>query len=536
MMIHNMAPQTWPPRPLGLAGSSLGQWGGGGYGGDYGGGGGGDTGGSQTTSCHKCPGIPPMMLLPQPSISTCVPVDESECAPGGGETPPPDPVVEVCPTGTDELVCAVMEAQAAFQAVYEQQLNAWNYYTTGRPPQIASFALDQAHAAVRFTHPRLLARWETYSWWIGDQGIPAEDWPALLDRVDQTTAIFNAIPFPVINDYYTRCVRGIPLANGFSIANPRFYTDTFNAAYWPKEDWQIETDMAGVYTVNMKPVFLCIEHKFKKTIREMERSKRAWELISFASIFVLGPMAGGAGVSLIATSGATTAYSILRDEPISGEMETLVAGIVSAGVMSPEAIAQLLQAGITALISDRLEDWNPMVRDAAISGAAQLTSAAISDYTAGLFVDGVQPLSAFQTGISSVAAVGIRILANMIKAEGLQSVEGIQDTLFALQNVDERMVPYMTWVLQTLLMGSLFEAAAELAAQELAAEGGTTPDGETPLEDFDMDRDIIDPMIDDAEAAGVHVPGQGLSTLEVAGIAAGGVGAIAAVLALTGTI
>ena len=51
-----------------------------------------------------------------------------------------------------------------------------------------------------------------------------------------------------------------------------------------------------------------------------------------------------------------------------------------------------------------------------------------------------------------------------------------------------------------------------------------------------MDTDIIDPMIDDAEAAGVDVPGQGLSTLEVAGIAAGGVGAIAAVLAITGTI
>ena len=110
MMIHNMTPQTWPPRPLGLAGPTLSQWGGGGWGSGTGGG---DTGGSNTATCHKCPDIPPMLLLPQPSSSTCVPVDESECAPGGGEEPPTGPAPFVCPTGTDELVCAVMEAQAA---------------------------------------------------------------------------------------------------------------------------------------------------------------------------------------------------------------------------------------------------------------------------------------------------------------------------------------------------------------------------------------------------------------------------------------
>ncbi len=276
--------------------------------------------------------------------------------------------MNVCVAGSDPLVCEVADAQLKFRMTYEGQLLAWNYYSTGQPESIAVFAADMAHAGVVFTDPRLAGNWETFSWWIGDQFIPARDWPALIDRVNQVEALFNAIPFPPVGDYFTRCARGIPINRGMSVANPRFYTDTFNADYWPRPDWRINADMAIQYLENILAIVTCIEHKINNKVREIEGSIRAWRLMSLAVTFALAPLAAGAMPTLLVTEAAQFGYEAATQRPAGEDVGMIATSGVTALQANPEALGGLIALGLERVLADQIDGLSPTAQQAVRAG------------------------------------------------------------------------------------------------------------------------------------------------------------------------
>ena len=655
------------PKRLPLSkGHSLGQY-------DWWGGGGLPTP-SSDPRCYKCPDIPPMMLPPQPSYSTCVEVDASRCVPatptspfdgpsqvtitvmnpvdgrgvvganvsvalydkvadlvggtiltgttngngqfyfeetapapntqyswdimvspgpvspgftpqtirteartvaisnrGTGEPYPSSPIINVCIDGTDSLVCDVADAQRQFQEVYEHQLAAWNYESSGRPPQIARNAADQAHAAVRFTNPRLNANWSTFSWWVGDQAIPAADWPALLDRLGQVTAIFDGIPFPTIDDYFTRCARGIPLNRGMSIANPRFYTDTFNGDYWPKEDWAVEFDMAIQYSINVPAILNCIIHKVSAKTRDVERSAKAWRMMSLASTFILAPLAAGAMPTLLATETAEFGYQAVTGRPAGTEVGPIVTSGVGVLQMDPGALAPAIQLGLERLISQYIEDFDPRVQQVIMAGLSELAAAAAADVLSGIYpaalASGTMNVPALASAGSTVMAVGIQLLGSVIEMQGVRGIESLQDITFDLQQMEDdplQLLTFQLWAADIISTGVWLELGTQVTEGGITLEeildvlnGETLPpsleeetlppdlddettppdvDAETPLTEFDMEEDIWDPLIEDAEARGISVPRRGETgeVIAIAGASAGGLVLIGLALGLFG--
>lgn len=380
------------------------------------------------------------------------------------------PNVMVCPTGSSTIVCDVAKAQTFFVQVYEQQLFAWHHGGGGAPgdAKIEGFAADQAHMAamngIRPRDPQLARFWiGIYSYWIGVLDIPPGDWPTMLDRFEQALAIFSKIPFPPIEDYFVRCARGIPLYKGYSFGNPKLYSPTFSD-YFPREDYRIEADMAYAYLVNFGAILQCIEHKIQQKIKEIRRSAKAWRTMGLIATIVLAPLAGGAAPTLMATEIGSYMYESITQRESPEEIKAVVTSGVAIASSNPEALETLIREGMNLLLADATADLDPIVQQIVNAAVPKIAAAGVSDALnlgVGGGAGGAMDVTSLQAIGSAAVAVGIQLVGNMITAQGAEGLEGLERAVLGLQNLETLMVPFVAWAIETLLLGALFDAAAQ---------------------------------------------------------------------------
>lgn len=434
-------------------------------------------------------------------------------AAGNGMVSKSEIVVPVCPSNVDALVCAVAEAQLDWRAIYNQQLVAWNYETAGPGrAKIAAFAADQASANVQLKHPALMARWDTYRWWVGDDGIPPKDWPDLIKYVDQTLRIFNAIPFPQwpgIEDLFSRCARGVPIGQGkqaerYNIASPRLYSKTWSN-YFPRTDKQISKDMAAAYIIGLQPILLCMQHKIEKKIEETRRSARTMAVISYCTILVNLPLLIGAGVGGFAAF-ATETYDFIvmmkqGKEPLGmGVTAAIAAASLAAG--DPN----LVVAALEPIVGSLLEDMDPttaaaikMIYPQVVKFAVEsVGSVAAGSVNAGsnTVVNGASSFLDMSGIASAISVMAVKAIAALPKLYAADRIEELQDSLAGAQAAAQDVIgfvageevsptfkPFLLWVVEAMGLVELVNEAIDdfLDQFQQALESGAQQGGDVAV-------------------------------------------------------
>jgi hypothetical protein len=408
-------------------------------------------------------------------------------------------VVAVCPSNIDPLVCAVAEAQLDFQAIYEQQLVAWGAGAT-------SFAADTAHANVQLKHPALMARWDMYSWWVGDIGIPPKDWPDLIKNFDHTYGIFTAIPFPRwpgIERLFERCAGGIPIGQGknaerYNVHSPRLYSKTWSN-YFPRTDKQISKDMAAAYSIGLQPILLCMQHMIKQKVNETKRSVRQMAILSYCVIMVNLPLligAGAGGFSLIATETYDFVQIMNDDSPLgTGVTAALAAAALLTG--DPAIVAAALEPIIGELIADMdpaaaaaVKAIYPQVVKFAVDSVASIASSSV-EAGSNTVVNGASGFST-QTLDAAIVVMAVKAVAMLPKMYAAERIEALGDSLtgagmaandmlsfVAGDEVSDVFKPFLIWVVTALGLVDLVNAAVDdfLDQFQQALDSGTVQGG-----------------------------------------------------------
>lgn len=395
----------------------------------------------------------------------------------------------LCPTGTDPLVCEVAEKQMFFA----DQLRTLNAAWGGPSP----FTIDNARALLEDHSPprdgRLRARWVgEYSWFLTDLAIPPSDWPKLVENYEFALSVFNEIPFPETGgtDWFRRCAYGVPVWRGkdgkpLSLASFRIYSPTWSD-YFPRSKRQIRMDLAARYALNIPAIVKCMVHKLGKKTREVERTARTMSTLGLATAFMLGPMAGAAGVANAVTELGTFAYQMWG---LSGSSVEVGGSVVSDGLFTgtEPGLEVLIAGGLTALVAELAKDADPRVTQVAQQAIPIAVDATYSDAQNAVLSGGATDFLSLQ-GLGSAAAVAaIRLLVSSMKAVGARSAEELKDIVFGFKNLDEDALAFVIWCMDRLLIDSLFEAAEEELRREeeedLADSPAPAPDGggaETP--------------------------------------------------------
>lgn len=395
----------------------------------------------------------------------------------------------ICSGSSDPLVCAVAEAQVGWSSIYEQQLQAMNYYTTGRPPQVAGLAADTAHANVPLNHPKLKEHWDTFSWWVGDVGIPPKDWPALVSRFEQTWRIFSGIPFPRypgLQDTFANCAKGIPIGVGrkgenYSIVNPRLYSNTWST-YFPRSDKRVEQDMAIFYWIGFASIFECVIHKIQSKIRETQRTLRSMAVISIGIVVIFSPFLVGAGVGGVAVL-ATEVYEdivLLRQGK-----EDIARGITAAmaiallGAQDPSFVAAALEPIVKSLVAD----MDPTLAKIVIAIYPKIINFAVSAVTGSATTAnaaGAGTTLSYATIASAVIALAIKLLAAIPKLYAAEKIKELgdvaagaaasaNDILLAVSGgeVSPALKPFLEWVVTKTILDA-WNAAVDQGLDDLA--------------------------------------------------------------------
>lgn len=398
----------------------------------------------------------------------------SAMAAASGATSYSQLITVACPSGTNPLVCAVAKAQLDFKTIYEQQLGAW-----GASEQGHAFAADQAHANVTLDHPVLQGRRVAYSWWVGDRGIPPKDWPDLVERVDQTMAIFSKIPFPRwpgIEDLFERCARGVTITQGkdganYSVSNPRLYSSTWSD-YFPREDRLIERDMAVAYSDGLQPIVACMIHRMKQKAKEVERTAKIMSVISLATIVAFSPFlvaAGPGGVSVIGTE--LWEFVKLREGEVTeqgyGVTAALAASMIAAGSVD------FVVAALEPAVAEATKDMDPLTAKAVTMAYPQILQSATD---AVLGPQGIG--TGFESGGGAVGgaavAMAVKMIAGIAKGYAAQRIEEFGDAAAGAQQAAADVLafsqgaeagpyfkPFIEWVVQALGLQQLFEDAID---------------------------------------------------------------------------
>lgn len=440
----------------------------------------------------------------------------------------------VCPSGTDALVCAVAQAQVSFVQLTDQALKANHYEESGKNPTIMAYAVTQAADFVGLTHPRLQAHLSPFKWWVGNLAIPPKAWPKLVDNYEQTVGIFNKIPFPRPGntDLFIRCARGIPLWKKMSL----WQQELFISDYFPREDRRIQADMAFSYVVSLDGIIQCMIHRIEEKARDIARHQKTMKLIGLGVSFMLAPIAGLAGLTSVVSDATQLLVETYTGKGLSSEQSTLVTAGVAVASADPAALEKLIAAGISALTKSFGDGLSPAEQQIINTAAPKVVTAAVQDQVTGILgtssSSGALDFASLYGLGSAAAAIAIKLFANMIVNSGAKSVEAFNKVLMDIENLPALMVPFVTWAINVLLLDQLFNMAAQQAGQDMGGgtatggtpTGGTTPgggtvptggtpptgiqlpEGGTPIQDLNMSRDTVDPMVSRAESQGVPVP------------------------------
>jgi hypothetical protein len=381
-----------------------------------------------------------------------------------------------------------------------------------------------------------MANFTPFKWWVGNLAIPPKAWPKLVDHYEQTVAIFNKIPFPRPGDtdLFIRCARGIPLWKKMSL----WQQELFISDYFPREDRRIQADMAFSYVVSLDGIIQCMIHRIEEKAKEIARHQKTMKLIGLSISFMLAPIAGLAGLTSVVSDATQLLVETYTGKGLTSEQSTLVTAGVAVASADPAALEKLLTAGISALVQNFGQGLDPAVQNVINTAVPKVVTAAVQDQVAGILgtssTSGALDFTSLYGLGSAAAAIAIKLFAQMIVASGAKSVKAFENVLMDIENLPSLMVPFMTWAINVLLLDQLFNLAAQQAGQEGGGAGTVTPggatttpggtttgptggagpvptggvttDGSAPIQDLNMSRDIVDPLVSRAESQGVEVP------------------------------
>ncbi len=419
--------------------------------------------------------------------------------------------IPICPTGTDPLVCEVGEKQVIFAEEHAVQMEKWG---AGR-----GFALRMSHARLREL-PVRDARLERYfnykSYGVADLGIPPTDWPDIARNEAQMARVLSTVPWPVfsgpakkIGEYFKACTLAVPIIDGTDGAGLapndwRLYAPTWSD-FFPRDDRQIRFDLAARWIINMKPVLGCIEHRIRKKAREIERSAKAFSTMGLITAMTLSPMLGPIGAASVMVTEGITHLQLVNDLKLSEEVE---AGLAHSSMLDGTEInakgllAAVLSTYLATNLAERTDDMNPIVRSLIMEAVPDLATDVVDDLLAqvGLGADpigGTIPVDAGAQSFAAFSAIGttvVKLIAGWVRLQGIKEVQDFTGIMMGLRNLQEEVIPFYIWCMRTLFLDKFYEAVAE--------ESGI---------DLDAERDIVAPLVEQAERAGVEVPASALA-------------------------
>jgi hypothetical protein len=422
----------------------------------------------------------------------------ADAAASNGQRTIHEVVVPVCPSNVDPIICAVADARLDMLTIKKQQ-------TVIEPPG--------PHMMLK--HPRLMAHWTFFKWWVSDEGIQPKEWPVLVKNYEQLIKMFDSIPFPKMpeaEDLWVRCARGVPIWKGHSVADPRLYVSD----YFPREDYQIEVDMAFEYLTNVPATVACMVDKLAAHARKLAKRATTFKMLGVMALVMLAPLSGGASMALLATEAGELTYSQITDRPTPGTVSTLVTGGVSLASSNPDALGNLISAGLSALMENLGEGLDPIVKQIIAGALPMVVKAAVGDVLSGSTtvtassVSGAADFISLASLGSAAAGMAIKLVSNLITAQGVRGVKDFKKTVLGMQDLHTLMIPFALWAINVLFLDKLFEYAAQQAALEQGvADDGTAPElppGDVPIGDLNTEQHVVDPLLNDAVSQGVEVP------------------------------
>lgn len=435
-----------------------------------------------------------------------------------GETP--EPVVGICPEGTDPVVCEIAERQIK-TAEQLAILNAqW-----GSSGQTTTFSLDAAHAYMENLDngpkdPRLKARWiGDTSWGLMDFAIPPIEWPVLLEGRSVMLGIVDEVPWPDVggSNVFQRCAMGLPIwrsLDGQELFTPesfRLFAPSFSD-YWPRSEKQIRQDLAFRWLMavisdlfggagDLGPgIVTCVIKKMAEKAKDVQRSRKAWGMIGAVAGICLSPLMGPAIFGTMITNVAEIVQLAYQVPPSTEPIAESVAYTTLVLGGEPNAQSYLTDSLTKALSTLLPPDMNSIVREIFLKGAPKVAEIAIQQFGLGTPGAELATQGAFSIGqllnlgsiVQGVLGQAVTLLVNSIKGIGAKKLSHYYDQVMDLQNLPAKMVPFLLWIQKTLMLDVVFEGAAQQAG----------------LSDLtgDADKDALDPWRAHAAANGVAIP------------------------------
>lgn len=406
---------------------------------------------------------------------------------GNGELSKSEIVASVCPPNIDPLVCAVAEAKLDWQAIYDDQLAAW------QEPNVAGNAARHAAWMAAFfvplKHAALSAHIDVFRYWLGDVEILPKDWPDLIKNYEQALGVFSAIPFPRwtgIEDYFQSCASVIPIGLGknaerYGFLSPRLYVKRFSD-YFPRTDKQINKDMAAAYSVGLQAIMACIKRKIEEKIEETKRSMRIFAILSFFVVLVNFPLLmalGVPGIAMIATETYDLVHVMGGGEPLGvGVTAALAAASLAAGSVD------LVTAALGPIIRGLLGDMDPIAAQALnmilpqfISLTATTVSSLASNSVAtgsNLIANGASSFLDLSGIGGAIAVMAIKAIASLPKMFAARALEDLQHALAGAESAAKDVIafvageevsptfkPFLIWVVEALGLVELVDQAID---------------------------------------------------------------------------
>lgn len=368
----------------------------------------------------------------------------ADAAASNGQRTTHEVVVPVCLPNINPIICAVADARLDLLTSQKQQ-------TVIEPPG----------PYMMLKHPRLMAHWTFFRWWVSDEGVPPKDWPAIVDNFDQTWTIFTAIPFPEwrgIEGLFQRCAAGVAIGQGRDttrynvVSSARLYSKTWSD-YFPRSDKQIEKDMAAAYLIGLQPIFACMKDKIEAKIKDVKKTMRNMALISFAIVIVNLPMilslgVGGFGLLATETYDFVTMMQSGKKGLGIGVTAALAAATLAAG--NPD----LVTAALGPIINSLMGDMDPIMATAVkavypqvVRVGVQAIASIAGDSAASGSANVVSGASSFLdlSGVGSVIAVmAIKALASIPKMAAAEAAKHLNSALLGAQAAAHDMLAFVS--------------------------------------------------------------------------------------------
>jgi hypothetical protein len=178
-----------------------------------------------------------------------------------------DATAVVCPSGTDQLVCAI----AQYQVLAKQG-----------PPRPSSVTYQPTAPVI--DAPQLKAHWDFYSSWWGNGQIKPKEWPELVKNFEQMWGVWSKVPWPrlQLKDLFERCMKRMDLYETYDIWTQEFFVNRYSN-FWPKTDEELRRIIAHKALTGLPDIYACMQERIQSKIRSEEKTMKKWQIIGMAA-------------------------------------------------------------------------------------------------------------------------------------------------------------------------------------------------------------------------------------------------------------